>query len=155
QVPPAGRHPASGGALHPAEGSGMIHASVAERISALLMERFAGRGDCYLLEAKPARTVHEPLTREVVADHVLGRKRVGIFAAGTPWSLGFDCDGKNLAAGASGALAQARKGAAALDAALGLPPLVLELTRSGVGYRGLVFYDPDDRPTVEESKRFG
>jgi hypothetical protein len=129
--------------------------SPAERLTSLLLERFAGRTDAYLLEAHPARTVYEPLTPELVSDHLAGRKRIGIFPNGRTSYLGFDLDGKNLPGGADEAYQQAQKIGAVLDADLGLPPMTLELTRSGKGYRGLVFFDHDDAPSVAEAKDLG
>jgi len=125
----------------------------AERIGTLLLERFAGRTDCYLSEKR--ENVKEAPTLDVIAAHLYGRDRIGLFPNGNTSYLGFDFDGKNLPGGADEAFRQVQKVDAVLDADLGFPPGIVELTRSGKGYRVIVFYDPSNAPTVAESKAFG
>lgn len=132
--------------------------AVVDRMTDLLLTRFQGRRDAFLSETAPFNVKAE-LTTAVVEDHLMGRRRIGSFPDGKGTSyLGFDADGKNpkhAPIGADGAWVNVQKIAAVLDADLNLGAPAVELTRSGVGYRVLLFFDPDELPNVGESHTFG
>ena len=131
-------------------------AAVTARLTDLLWKRFVGREDCYLSERR--KCVREPLTCEVMARHLRGDERIGSYPDGAPKFLGLDHDGKTpkkVPKGGDAAWREVQAVGAIIDADLGLGPIVAELTRSGIGYRAIVFYDASDLPSFEEHKRFG
>src|SRR5437867_6272841 len=101
-----------------------------------------GRSDAYLQEG--CGCVKEPLTDEVLLDHLRGRKRIGAYSllsnGGEPGAkfLMLDFDGKNLVGGREEALKFANRGAEELER-IGLPSY-LEISRSETGYHLWVFF---------------
>ncbi len=125
-------------------------------LSKLLCDRFVGRTDCYLSEKR--KCLREPLTPEVLARHLRGEERIGSYPDGMPKFLGLDHDGKTpkkSPKGKDAAWREVQAVAAVVDADLGLGPVTVELSRSGIGFHVIRFYDPSDLPTFEEHKRFG
>jgi len=101
-----------------------------------------GRSDGYLQEGRGC--VKEPLTDEVLLEHLHGRRRIGAYSllpnGSEPGAkfLTLDFDGKNLSGGRDEALKLANRGTEALER-IGLPSY-LEVSRSKTGYHLWVFF---------------
>jgi hypothetical protein len=120
-----------------------------------------GKTDRYLCDGKPSpRWSSDPLTEQVMADHVLGRKRVGVGQIGSTLFGVLDFDGKAKQSDGTYILdpikveeawANTRR-VVALFERHGLNALV-EVSRSVGGWHVWVLGDPVDPPTVEEMRR--
>lgn len=130
----------------------------------LLIERFRGRPDRYLLETPWNRRAiwkKEPLTPAVLQRHLLGEGRIGVGVAddGTTSYLMFDLDGKNKDGTASPegrrrALASAQRILQVMDADLGWRPL-LEVSRSGAGFHVWIFFATTTPPSLQAARTLG
>lgn len=135
-----------------------------EALKELLIERFLGRPDRYLLETPGNRRAiwkKEPLTAEVFHQHLLGKARIGVGVPqdGTTSYLMLDLDGKNKdgtesSEGRRRALTSAQKIIQVMDADLGWRPL-LEVSRSNVGFHIWVFFAKLGLPTLETARSLG
>jgi hypothetical protein len=135
-----------------------------KRLTDLLWSRFVGnigKLDRYLCDATPtARWSSDPLTEDVVADHILGRKRIGVGQIEMTLFGAIDFDGKTKDAEgrsvADPARAEEAWAATRLVADLlerqGFEVLV-EVSRSRTGWHVWVLCDPVDPPTVDEMRR--
>lgn len=132
--------------------------------AALLDARFVGdvgRRDRYLVErAGRVETAKEPLNVAVWEEHALGAARVGAFQGERTLFAGLDFDGGHRDPNGrkvldpvrhEAARASTRDAARILRDVLALVPLV-ERTRSGFGYRGLLLFDPADPPTLANAR---
>jgi len=138
--------------------------TTAKMLSDLLWSRFVGdigKTDRYLCDSTPTPVWSSaPLTEQVVADHVLGRKRIGVGQVGSTLFGVLDFDGKVKDADGKSVLDPVRveeawtntRGVAGLFKRHGFAVLV-EVSRSGGGWHVWVLCDPVDPPTVEEMRR--
>ncbi len=129
-------------------GPPLDHVAAAE-----LLRRFGGRGDIFLEEMqKGARWVRGAVTEDLVAAHVRGERRIGFApVADAPAAVALDFDGKHEGVGAAEALRRADAVADVLEG-LGLPVL-LERSRSGLGYHVWLLLDRSQPSTLDESRR--
>ena len=103
---------------------------------------FVGRSDAYLDEKR--RCVKEPLTDEILREHLRGERRIGAYSLiqsdGAPQAKFFalDFDGKNLPGGRDQALEEANRAADTLEG-LGLAAY-REISRSYEGFHVWVFF---------------
>ena len=140
--------------------------TTAKMLADLLWSRFVGdigKTDRYLCDSTPTPVWSSaPLTEQVVADHVLGRKRIGVGQVGSTLFGVLDFDGKVKDADGKSVLDPVRveeawtntRGVAGLFKRHGFAVLV-EVSRSGGGWHVWVLCDPVDPPTVEEMRRLG
>jgi len=118
----------------------------------LLQSRFFGRNDTYLSERR--HWTGEELTKDVWAEHVRGKERIGIATHSERCSYGVaDLDGKNeTEVDVQRTWRSVQKLVQMLDAEAGVIALV-ELTRSGKGWHVYVLGHPDAPPTLEQLRR--
>ena len=137
--------------------------TTAKMLSDLLWSRFVGdigKTDRYLCDSTPTPVWSSaPLTEQVVADHVLGRKRIGVGQVGSTLFGVLDFDGKVKDADGKSVLDPVRVEEAWANTRRVVDlfnrhgfKVLVEVSRSGGGWHVWVLCDPVDPPTVEEMR---